>query len=142
LDNLFSVGEATGNRRQINVKIDQNFSAKHKVNLSVSYERVDSDDLVMGWPNTFSDLQFHRPLVLTAGFTSTLSATVVNEARFGMRRSGTNVVAPWDHSEYDTAINKFLPPETNGFKVLPYIEGTLGFCTPITGARPPNGCLL
>ncbi len=29
LDNLWSVGEGTGNRKQINVKIDHNFSQKH-----------------------------------------------------------------------------------------------------------------
>jgi hypothetical protein len=38
LDNLFSIGEDTGIRKQINVKIDQNFNSKNKANFNISYE--------------------------------------------------------------------------------------------------------
>ena len=138
LDNLFGVGEATGIRNQINVKIDHNFSTRHKGNINVSYERVHSDDVVEGWPGTFSNLNYRRPFVVTAAFTSTLSAHVLNEARWGIRRTGTNVVAPWDRPEYQEAINAYLPKEVNGFRVLPRLAG--GFCSPISGSRPPGSC--
>ena len=46
LDNLFGSGESTGKRKQFNVKIDHNFTANHKANVNVTYERVNSDDVV------------------------------------------------------------------------------------------------
>src|SRR5204862_3689587 len=68
LDNLFSVGEGTGNRRQYNGKIDHNFNQKHRVNVGFSYERVVSDDTVAGLPGTWSNQNYHRPIVVTGGF--------------------------------------------------------------------------
>jgi len=96
LDNLFSVGENTGNRKQINFRVDHNFNQKHRANFNISYERVVSDDTLAALPNTWSNQNYHRPTVMTAGVVSTLSSTIVNEAKFGYRVSGTNVLAPWD----------------------------------------------
>ncbi len=73
VDNLAGAGEATGDREQYNVKIDHNFTANHKANVNVSYELVDSDDVLAAFPNTYSNLNYRRPLVISAGFTSTLS---------------------------------------------------------------------
>jgi hypothetical protein len=139
LDNLWGVGEATGDRKQINVKIDHNFTSQHKGNVNVSYERVDSDDVVAGWPGTFSNLNYRRPLVITSNFTSTLSASLVNEARFGVRRTGTNVVAPWDRPEYQDELNAFFPADVKGFRVIPNITQN-GICHPHSGSRPPGTC--
>ena len=50
IDNLFGSGEATGDRKQINVKIDHNFTSYHKANVNVSYERVLSDDFYKPYP--------------------------------------------------------------------------------------------
>ena len=141
LDNLFSVGESTGNRKQINVRIDHNLNLQHRANFSISYERVNSDDTVAGLPGTWSNQNFHRPLVLTAGFVSTLSSALVNEAKFGYHRTGTNVIAPWNLAENQEGINQYLPAPVNGFQVLPDITGGIGVCSPITGARPPGNCL-
>jgi len=141
LDNLFSVGEATGDRKQINIRIDHNFSNRHKGNVGYTRETVVSDDTVAGLPGTWSNENYHRPTVLTAGFVSTLSASIVNEAKFGYRVNGTNVVAPWDIPANLDAINTYLGPKVNGFLVLPDIHGGLAICSPITGSRPPGGCL-
>ncbi len=140
LDNLFSIGEDTGNRSQINVKIDHNFNDKHKVNGNVSYERVHSDDVYKAYPDAWSNENFHHPLVITSAFTSTLSANLLNEARFGYKETGTNVVAPWFRDSLQADINKFLPPDVNGIRVLARAGFALGFCPPISGARPPGGC--
>jgi hypothetical protein len=140
LDNLFSVGEDTGNRSQINVKIDHNFNERHKVNTNVSYERTHSDDVYKAYPDAFSNENHHRPLIITSAFTSTLSANLLNEARFGYKETGTNVVAPWFRPDLQTDINNFLPPPVNGIRVLARNGFALGFCSPITGARPPGGC--
>jgi|KBSSwiStaDraftv2_1062776.scaffolds.fasta_scaffold02314_6 hypothetical protein len=141
LDNLFSVGEGTGNRKQINVRIDHNLSQNHKVNVGFTHERVVSDDTVAGLPGTWSNQNYHRPTVITAAVVSTLSGSMVNEGRFGYRVNGTNVIAPWDLQENQGSISAYLPPVTNGFLVLTDLSGPLGLCNPITGARPPGNCL-
>ena len=79
LDNLFSVGEGTGDRKQINVRIDHNLNTRHKVNFGITRETVVSDDTVAGLPGTWSNQNFHKPVVVTTGFVSTLSASIVNE---------------------------------------------------------------
>lgn len=153
LDNLFGSGEGTGVRRQINVKIDQNFSATQKANINITYERVTSDDTVAGIPagtapgipGMFGNTNYKRPLVLSSGFTSTLTATLLNEARFGMRREGTNVVAPWDRPEFQTDLNALFPAPvstpTGEIRVIPQFTN-LGFCEPYSGPRPPgSGCI-
>jgi hypothetical protein len=149
LDNLWGVGEATGLRNQFNVKIDHNFTANHKANVNVSYERVDSDDTVMPYPDTFSNANFRRPLVITSALTSTLSSTLLNEARFGIRRTGTNLYAPWDLEENSAAIHALEPGNINGFDMvfprfealtgsgIPFTPSAItGVCNPITGGRP------
>jgi len=141
LVNLFSVGENTGNRRQINARIDHNFNQRHRANFNMSYERVVSDDTLAALPNTWSNQNYHRPTVLTAAVVSTLSSSIVNEGKFGYRVSGTNVLAPWDLPENEAGINQYLPAPINGFRILPDITGGVGVCSPITGARPPGNCL-
>jgi hypothetical protein len=140
LDNLFSVGEATGDRYQYNGRVDHNFNGQNKVFFNFSYERVSSDDVVEGLPNTWSNENYHRPLVLNANWVSTVSASIVNEARFGYRKTGTNVVAPWDREQNKETIGKYLPARVNGFRVLPNIWAAIGLCSPISGARPPGNC--
>ena len=139
LDNLFGVGEGTGDRFQWNVKVDHNFSSNHKANVNLTYERVTSDDVAATYPGTFGNTNFRRPMVLSAGFTSTLSPTLLNEARFGMRRQGTNVVAPWD-GDQEAEVRALHPADISGFPVIPDMRA-FGTCNPYFGARPPGvGC--
>jgi hypothetical protein len=141
LDNLFSVGESAGDRHQINIRIDHNFSEKHRAFVNFSYERTSSDDTLAALPGTWSNENYHRPMTLAANFVSTLSPSMVNEARFGYKFSGTNVLAPWDLPANQAGINKYLPAPVNGFRILPDIVGAIGACSPITGARPPGNCI-
>jgi hypothetical protein len=141
IDNLFGSGEATGLRKQYNVKVDHNFTNNHKANVNFSYERVVSDDVFHAFPDTFSNSNFRRPLVVTAGFTSTLSPSLLNEARFGYRLQDLNVIAPMALPEYEAALAQLLPAPVNGIEVLPFF----GFvspggqpCPPFYGARPPT----
>lgn len=143
-DNLFGSGEATGARQQINVKIDHNFTSNHKANVNVTYERIDSDDVFAALPGMFSNQNFRRPIVVSSGFTSTLSSSLLNEVRFGIRKNGVNVVAPWDRPEYDEDLAKYFPADVAGFRIIPQLTANIGgtFCYPHSGARPPNpnGC--
>jgi len=89
-DNLFGVGQ-DNNRRQINVKLDHNFNANHKLNGSYSYEIDTSDDAALpAWPTGYPGEDIRKPQVLSVGFTSTLSSSLLNEARFGLSRTGAN----------------------------------------------------
>jgi hypothetical protein len=140
LDNLFGSGEATGDRRQYNAKIDHTFNAKHKANVNFTYERVDSDDVLAPFPAGMSDSNFRRPIVLSAGFVSTLSPTLLNEARFGYRKQDVNVVAPLELPQYQNQLKQLLPAPINGIRILPF----LGFiqapgnvpCLAYYGSRP------
>ncbi len=73
------------NRKEVDVRIDHNFNSRHRVNGNLSYERDDSDDFLASWPGGFNGATQRRPYVLTATGTSTLSQSIVNEARFGIR---------------------------------------------------------
>jgi len=140
LDNLFGSGEATGDRRQYNGKIDHNFNAKHKANVNFTYERVASDDVLAPFPAGMSDSNFRRPIVLSAGFVSTLSPTLLNEVRFGYRKQDVNVVAPVELPQYQAQLKELLPAPINGIKILPFF----GFiqapgnvpCPAYYGSRP------
>jgi hypothetical protein len=87
-------------RTQVNVKVDQNFNARHKVAVNYTNERLDSDYYLLGltsaWPGNYPSQILIRPQVLTVNFTSTLTSSLVNEARYGWRRSFQVIWAPWE----------------------------------------------
>jgi hypothetical protein len=74
------------NRKQINVKLDHNFNSSHKISGSWSYQFDDSADFLAAWPTGINGEVVRRPQVLTISATSTLSSTMLNEARFGLAR--------------------------------------------------------
>jgi hypothetical protein len=102
--NAANFGLATGTntdtgRKQINTKIDHNFSARHKVAFNYSYEWIDGDYLqsvTNAWPGSYTSEVIRRPKVLTLNFTSTLSSSLLNEARFGFREARHVIWAPWE----------------------------------------------
>src|SRR5262249_40160668 len=95
-------------RKQINVKIDHNFNVKHKLSAVWSFERS-HDDRVGNWPFYFQGSDFSQPQVLTINFTSTLSPALLNEPRFGERRTGTNNVGPFQTPKTGKAALTFAP---------------------------------
>ena len=124
-DNRFGFGEPV-NRKQINVKIDHNFNQNHKASGSYSYERNWSDNQYGVWPVRFPTLSYRRPQVLTVNLTSTLSPTLLNEVRFGMRRTGTNQASSFASPETGEDALAFFP-NVGGFPVLPQL-GTQPVC--------------
>jgi hypothetical protein len=72
------------NNKQINLKVDHNFNASHKLAVSWTRQRDNSDDNVASYPGGPNGSVLRRPDVLTANFTSTLSPRMINEARFGL----------------------------------------------------------
>jgi hypothetical protein len=140
-DNRFGFGEPV-NRKQLNLKIDHNFNEKHKIYGSYTYERNWSDNQYGVWPFRFPTLSYRRPQVLTVNFTSTLSPTMLNEARFGMRRTGTNQDGSFANPDTGAEALAFFPT-TAGFPILPQL-GAQPVCVcagqPF-GARGETGAL-
>ena len=85
--NAQQITDPNANSKQINIKIDHNFNPNHKAAFNYTYQRDNSDANVSSWPDGPSGSTARRPHVFTANFTSTLSPTIVNEARFGMNRN-------------------------------------------------------
>jgi hypothetical protein len=140
-DNRFGFGEPV-NRKQINIKIDHNFNTSHKLNGSYTYERNWSDNQYGVWPFRFPTYAFRRPQVLTVNFTSTLSPTLLNEVRYGMRRTGTNGAGSFTNPDTGEEAHAFFP-NIGGFPLLPQL-GMQPICVcagqPF-GARGETGAL-
>ncbi len=104
-DNTTSLQRGTNlaaDRSQINIKIDHNFTSNHKVNVGYSHEKSGGDDFLTSWPTGFPGETQRYSDILTSNFTSTLSATLLNEARFGIRKTRTASNAAWmNESEPD-----------------------------------------
>ena len=86
-------------RRQANIKVDHNINGRNKVAMNYSYEWVDGDYLAAttsAWPGAFTSEVIRRPKVFTLNYTSTLSASLLNEARFGYRANQHVIWAPWE----------------------------------------------
>ena len=114
-ENLFDAGEPQ-DRKQWNAKIDHIFNPKHKISGAWSIEKDYASDAFMNWPNTWEGKDYNQPQVLTANFVSTLSPRLVNEARFGMSRTGTNEYAPLFNPAYHDAIYKLFPKSASGLE--------------------------
>ena len=109
-------GDQQNNRKQINIKVDQQFSQNHKLGVSWQYERNDAANAASNYPNGFWGLIYRRPQVWTANFTSTLSPSIVNEARFGLRRGVENSVDSFSNPSTGDRAREFFP----NFNGLPF----------------------
>ncbi len=77
-------------RKQINLKVDHNFDARNKLGVAYTYEQSSGNANYATWPGGFQGEVFRKPQTLSANFVSTITPTLVNEARMGMRRTGSN----------------------------------------------------
>jgi hypothetical protein len=75
----------------------------------------------MAWPNTWEGKDYNQPQVLSVNFVSTLSPRLVNEAKFGMARTGTNEYAPLVNPAYHDEIFKLFPKSTSGLEFPPLL---------------------
>src|SRR5262249_5485594 len=78
------------NRNQYNVRIDYQISAKHKLFGTMSKENdkgVTTQAGIAAYPNGFNGAVERRPDIYTLALISTLSPRVLNEFRYGLRRT-------------------------------------------------------
>ena len=129
-DNLFGVGEPNP-RKQINIKIDHIFTPTHKLATSYTYETVNADDTYEGWPDSFEGRLLRKPQVLSVNMTSTLTPNIVNEARFGMSRMGTNVLHATSVPGRGDQLIDLLPKTTGDLPVLTQWCTPAGFFAPV-----------
>jgi hypothetical protein len=99
-------------RKQINGRVDHNFDARNKLSVSYTYERSSGNANYETMPGGFRGSAFRHPQHLAFNFTSTLSSTLVNEARVGMRRSGGN-----SFNGFSNPAAKAFYPNYNGYPV-------------------------
>ncbi len=114
-----SVGTTSdrANRKQINIKIDHQFTQDHKLAVQWNYERDTSQGASPDYDQGFWGSVERRPQVFSANLNSTLSPTMVNEFIFGLR--ATDNVNLWgiDTDQYGDAARNFFPT-INGIPVV------------------------
>ena len=117
--NRFGFGAADV-RKQLNVRLDHNFNTKHKISGTWSFEKVKADYATRVWPIGYDGISHRQPQVLTINFTSTLTPSLINEARWGMRRTGTNTQHGLANPETSEDALGFIPAVA-GIPVLPQL---------------------
>ena len=117
--NRFGFGAADV-RKQLNVKLDHNFNAKNKISGTWSFEKVKADYATRVWPTGYDGISHRQPQVLTINFTSTLSPSLIDEARWGMRRTGTNTQHGLANPATSEEALGFIPAVA-GIPVLPQL---------------------
>ncbi len=96
-------------RKQINTKIDHTFDTRNKLGVSYTYERSSGNANYESWPGGFRGSVFRHPQTLAFNFTSTLSSSLVNEARVGMRRIGGNTFNGFNNPKTGKEAQSFFP---------------------------------
>jgi hypothetical protein len=129
------------NRDQFNIRIDHNFSSKHKLSGIYTYERSIDHSTQAGlrsYPSGFDGGHSKWPRLYTISLVSTLSPKMVNELRGGLRRSAIASWAPFyvgrnldgTGSPSGSGAESFkLLPTNNGipFQAVTSVIGTNGF---------------
>jgi hypothetical protein len=110
---------------QANLKIDHTFNPRHKVAVNGSYQVVPNDYIpvsgpLLQWPGGYLSKTLRKPRVLTVNFTSTLSSSLLNEARYGYRANWHYVWAPWEvPNEKDREVPlSFMLSGRNGIPIV------------------------
>jgi hypothetical protein len=115
------------NRDQINVRIDQNFNSKHKLSFIYTWERGLNHTGQAGlpnWPGGYQGQNDKWPRLYNFSFVSTLSSSVVNELRVGLRRTSIASWAPFYVGRKGADEGKPTDPEAlKAFALLPVVNG-------------------
>ena len=121
------------NRKQLNIKIDQNFKS-HRISGGWTYQMDDNVVFRGDLPNGLEGVSSRRPNVLTVGVTSTLSPNLLNEARFGVNINKGEQNPPWTSKDEKirNEAQQFLgqggvrPGTTNTYPIIVRPQAGLG----------------
>jgi len=114
-ESIFAFGGNLG-RKQINTKIDHNFNASHKVSGSYTYEDSAGNAGYEIVPDGFRGSVTRKPQTLALTFTSTLSPTLLNEARVGYRLTKGRTYSAYNDPKTGKDALAFFPTQ-NGYPV-------------------------
>jgi hypothetical protein len=115
-EGIFGFGGNLG-RKQINAKVDHNFSSDHKASVSYTYERSGGNAGFESLPDGFRGAVTRRPQTLSMNFTSTLSPSLLNEARVGYRLTKGRSYTAFNNPEGNEAAMSFYPT-LSGYPVV------------------------
>jgi hypothetical protein len=120
------------NRDQFNLRLDHNFNSAHKLSFVYTWERGLNHTAQAGlpnWPNGYQGANNKFPRLYTGSLVSTLSPTLLNELRVGLRRTAISSWAPFyvgrpgsseGVTEDEEALKAFaLLPVRNGIPLQP-----------------------
>jgi hypothetical protein len=111
------------NRDQINIKIDHHLSSNHRLSGTFVREGHYTDNNNLSpWPNGYNGEIRENPKVFGLNLTSTLSPKLLNEFRYGYRRTTLNWTPAIEIPEVRDAALQFLPV-LNGYPL--YIRPTM-----------------
>ena len=135
---------ANTSRKQINGRFDHFFNQSNKLGVSYTYELTYSDGTLSTggnrvYPQSVDGHTYRRPQVMTANFTSTLSPNLVNEVRWGLRRTAGQVVSPFVENPKAAADFRLNINSYPVFPKLGTVNGTTG--NPGPGVNMPFGVL-
>ena len=120
-DNIYGIGEGP-NRKQISFRIDHNFSARHRVSGTYSYESDRGEDSFPTMPqNSYGGILLRKPQSFSINFTSTIKATLLNEARIGLSRTSSYTYDPLFNPETGKKLYSILQdlyPTNSGIPVV------------------------
>jgi hypothetical protein len=133
-------------RKQFTLKIDENITQQHRLAGDWSIERSLSATGVTNWPDALYGSIPGSPQTFTSNLTSTLSASLLNEFRFGLRLDKGQNVPPWQNADQtirDEAMKWFLPAGTNAAlgSYSPSAPGTVNYLAAVNaglGGVPGN----
>ena len=123
------------NRKQLNIKIDHNFTS-HRLTGSWTYQLDDNVVFRGEWPDAIGGTSYRRPQILNFSLTSTLSPTLLNEARFGLHLNKGGQIPTWradDASTQNEALQYLAEGGTRPGGTEPYpiivraVSGCAGF---------------
>ena len=112
------------NRNQINIRLDHNFNTRHKATFSMSREHDWAYDALPAFSTGFAGQVIRRPQVYTVTFVSTLSPSILNEARFGLRTGPVDDLQAYDVPGQEDKVKQYMLTK-NGILARPLFS-TIG----------------
>jgi hypothetical protein len=123
-EGIFAFGGNLG-RKQINTKIDHNFNTKHKVAGSYTYEVSSGNAGYEIVPGGYRGAVTRKPQSLSLTFTSTLSPTLLNEARLGYRLTKGRTYSAFNNPKTGKDALGFFPSQ-NGYPIIIGLQSPTG----------------
>jgi hypothetical protein len=133
------------NRDQLNLRVDHNFNSANKLSFVYTWERGLDHTSQAGlpiWPGGYQGQNDKWPRLYDFSFTSTLSPTLLNEVRVGLRQTSIASWAPWYVGRQGSADGPSPDPTAKqAFALLPVVNGIPFQPTTTNSAIPSTNIL-